>query len=140
MSQMLAPLSFKWRPREWIRVWRGTGDIEHEVQNWFSLHPQCAFNVFDIRVGPVASGASVLQNSDAVQRILGDHKDLLGVEMEIFSVMFAAHVAPAPRPVAIALKSVCDFGDEEKHDDYQKYAAYTSAQVLWKMIERMVGG
>lgn len=97
-------------------------------------------NVFDIRVGPVASGASVLQNSDAVQRILGDHKDLLGVEMEIFSVMFAAHVAPAPRPVAIALKSVCDFGDEEKHDDYQKYAAYTSAQVLWKMIERMVGG
>ena len=51
-----------------------------------------------IHIGPVASGASVLQSSTAMQRVLKQHKDLLALEMEIFSVFFACNVAPLPRP------------------------------------------
>ena len=64
-----------------------------------------------ILIGGMASGASVLQGTDAVTKVLDQHKDVLAIEMEAFSVMFAAQTAPLPRPLAIVAKSVCDFGD-----------------------------
>jgi hypothetical protein len=30
------------------------------------------------------------------------------------------------------MKSVCDFGDEDKSDDWQSYAAFTSATFLYE--------
>lgn len=87
-----------------------------------------------VHVGAVASGASVLQSSEAVKRLIAQHKDLIGVEMEIFSLMFACHTASLPRPKAIAVKSVCDFGDRKKNNKYQPYAAYTSASALRKLV------
>jgi nucleoside phosphorylase len=83
-----------------------------------------------ILLGAMASGASVLQSSDAVKRVLQQHKDVLAIEMEAFSIMFAAHVAPLPRPLPIVAKSVCDNGDGKKNDKFQGYAAYTSARVF----------
>ena len=80
-----------------------------------------------VRVGVMASGASVLQSSDAVQRVVDQHKDLLAIEMEAFSVMLAASSSPSPRPKAIVAKAVCDSGDEKKDDRYQDAAAFTSA-------------
>lgn len=87
-----------------------------------------------IHIGPVASGASVLQSSAAMKRVLNQHKDLLALEMEIFSVFFACHVAPLPRPKAFALKGVCDFGTEKKKDGHQAIAAAVSARVLFNFL------
>jgi len=82
-----------------------------------------------VLLGAMASGASVLQSSDAVSRVLQQHKDVLAIEMEAFSIMFAAQTAPLPRPMAIVAKSVCDNGDGKKNDKYQEYAAYTSSRI-----------
>lgn len=91
-----------------------------------------------IHIGPVASGASVLQSSAAMARVLDQHKDLLALEMEIFSVFFACHVAPLPRPKAFALKGVCDYGTEKKKDGHQKLAAAMSARVLYNFLRAAV--
>ena len=34
------------------------------------------------------------------------------------------------------LKSVCDFADPDKDDDFQAYAAYTSANLLWAFLKQ----
>jgi nucleoside phosphorylase/CheY-like chemotaxis protein len=91
-----------------------------------------------VHIGPVASGASVLQSSAAMKRVLNQHKDLLALEMEIFSVFFACHVAPLPRPKAFALKGVCDFGTEKKKDGHQKLAAAMSARVLYNFLRAAI--
>lgn len=91
-----------------------------------------------IHIGPVASGASVLQSSAAMERVLKQHKDLLALEMEIFSIFFACHVSPLPRPKAFALKGVCDFGTEEKNDGHQEVAAALSARVLYNFLKHAV--
>lgn len=91
-----------------------------------------------IHIGPVASGASVLQSSAAMKRVLSQHKDLLALEMEIFSVFFACHVAPLPRPKAFALKGVCDFGNERKKDGHQALAAAVSARVLYNFLRKAI--
>ena len=83
-----------------------------------------------VLLGAMASGASVLQSSQAVKSVLKQHKDVLAIEMEAFSVMFACQAAPLPRPVPIVAKAVCDHGNSKKNDNYQAYAAYTSARVF----------
>ena len=92
-----------------------------------------------IRIGAMASGGSVLKSSRAVQRIVDQHKDLIAIEMEAFSVMFASQASPIPRPQAIIAKSVCDAGDERKDDRFQEAAAFTSACVFAEMALRYLG-
>ncbi|MEW6450039.1 MAG: response regulator [Pseudomonadota bacterium] len=93
-------------------------------------------NAPKIHVGAMASGGSVLQSHAAVKRVVRQHKDLLAIEMEAFSVMFACQAAPEPRPMPIVAKAVCDFGDGGKNDKYQKYAAYVSAEVFKEYARR----
>nr|UVY99791.1 hypothetical protein K4M19_00101 [Agrobacterium fabrum] len=56
--------------------------------------------------------------------------------MEIYGIYAAAHAASSPQPTFLAVKGVCDFADPDKADGYQRYAAYSSAQVLRLLLER----
>jgi nucleoside phosphorylase len=59
-----------------------------------------------------------------------------GIEMEAYGLYAAAAQSGSPRPTAFALKSVCDFADEQKDDKWQAYAAYTSAEIFRTFAER----
>jgi nucleoside phosphorylase/CheY-like chemotaxis protein len=88
-----------------------------------------------VKVGPLASGAAVLADSDICKQILTQHRGLHGIEMESYAVYAAAQEAPLPKPKAFSIKSVVDFADENKDDSFRKYAAYTSAQTLKVFVE-----
>lgn len=90
-----------------------------------------------LHIDAVASGGSVLQSKSAIAEIRSQHKNLIGVEMEIYSVMAAGAYAPEPRPLTFALKGVCDFGieDKEAYDQYRPYAAYTSVAALSELLK-----
>jgi nucleoside phosphorylase len=94
-------------------------------------------NVPQVHIGAFASGAAVLQSKVAVEAILQHHKDLKAVDMEVYSVMYACHIASNPRPKCIAAKAVSDFGDDKKSDDYQEYAAGVSARFLDELLMRL---
>lgn len=82
-------------------------------------------------IGPVVSGASVVTDPEIVQDVLRNQdRDVLGIEMEVYGVYYAASWANEPRPRFIALKSVSDFADFDKGDKYHAYATYTSAKVF----------
>lgn len=89
-----------------------------------------------LRIGPVASGAAVLQDDTVVKAILEQHRKTIGVEMESYGIFVAATEAPHPQPRVFSIKSVCDFADEMKNDHAQSYAAYTSAAALRLMVEK----
>jgi nucleoside phosphorylase/CheY-like chemotaxis protein len=95
-----------------------------------------ADTVLRMHIGPVASGASVLEDQKIAESILQQHRKLIGIEMETYAVLAAADDAPLPQPKAFSLKSVCDFADTEKNDEYREYAAYTSARTLRVFVER----
>ena len=88
-----------------------------------------------LRIGPMASGSPVVADSDIIQRVTEQNRNLLGVEMEAYGVLAAAAFASHPRPTAFACKAVCDFGDEEKNDHWQAYASYTSAEMMRAFFE-----
>jgi nucleoside phosphorylase len=87
-----------------------------------------------IRIGPMASGASVLAHADVVRSIQDQNRDLLAVEMEAYGVMAAAAACEVS---ALAIKSVCDFADANKDDGWQDYAAYTSAAYFAELLPRL---
>jgi nucleoside phosphorylase len=93
-----------------------------------------------LHLGPVASGAAVLADPNVVDSVKDQQRKLLGIEMEVYGVMTAGENSAKPCPVTFALKSVCDFGDEHKTDEFQNYAAYTSTTFLYQFaLSELVG-
>lgn len=89
-------------------------------------------------IGPVASGAAVLGDSEMAESIVRQQRKLIGIEMESYGVFAAADESPLPQPKAFSIKSVSDFADSGKGDSYQKYAAYTSSAALRVFVERFL--
>jgi nucleoside phosphorylase/DNA-binding NarL/FixJ family response regulator len=89
-----------------------------------------------LAIGPVASGSAVLADGASLEEIKRQKRTLIGIEMEVYGLFAAAHLAPDPQPLPAAFKAVCDFGDPDKDDAMQRYAAYTSARVATEFLER----
>jgi len=86
---------------------------------------------FVLQTGPLACGTSVMANSRAVDlRVRNLYPDTVGLDMESYAVFLAASVVPDPKPKALVVKSVCDYANDEKSDDYQTFAAFTSSRFV----------
>jgi nucleoside phosphorylase/CheY-like chemotaxis protein len=107
-------------------------EITDRIKNeWPGEKPSTSLK---LHVGPLASGASVIADPSVIEGILDYNRKLLGLDMENYAFFHAAAHAPHPRPVAFSAKSVSDMANEKKNSDYQRYAAYTSAQLLYYFI------
>lgn len=103
-------------------------------QRWPATKPKEALNA---HVGPNASGPIVVADGTTLNTIkVTQNRDVIGLEMEAYGVYAAALSAGIPRPSVLSVKSVCDFADPRKNDDMQRYAAYTSAQILSEFLKR----
>lgn len=92
---------------------------------------------FKIHLGPMASGASVIADLSTTNSIAIQQREVLAIEMEAYGVMSAVEYAKSPQPTAIIIKSVCDFADKNKNDDWQKYASYTSAAFANELFQHL---
>jgi nucleoside phosphorylase/CheY-like chemotaxis protein len=104
-------------------------DIKHQ---WHGEKPD---NELSVLIGPLASGASVVADGITISKVKMQHKELLGIEMETYSIFAVAEESTEPRPQAFSMKSVVDFGDGSKDDRFQRYGAYTSAQAMKYFVE-----
>lgn len=86
----------------------------------------------NLHVGPLATGSVVLEDQSIVASIIEQHRNTLGIEMEAYGVAYASELLGID---SIIIKSVCDFADPAKNDDYQSYAAFTSAKTIEKFIQ-----
>lgn len=101
-------------------------------RSWRGEIPQHELSMI---IGPLVSGAAVLADNTTRQKIFQQHRGILGVDMETYSVFAAAQESPTPRPIVFSMKSVVDFADPEKTDRFQHYSAYTSAQAVKHFVE-----
>lgn len=97
-----------------------------------SMRPQHAL---DVHLGPIATGAVVLEDPSVVEAILFTNRETVGIEMEGYGFMLASKLASSMQPITLLIKSVCDFADPSKDDLYQGYAAYTSTKYALKLIQ-----
>ena len=96
-------------------------------------------NECHIHIGPMACGTTVVANSEVVEKqVHSQYSNTAALDMESYAVMYATKAAPAPKPMGIVIKSVCDYANEEKSDQYQKFAAFTSAQFSKLLYEKFL--
>lgn len=89
----------------------------------------------NIHIGPFASGSGVVENKKVIEEIKGHSRKLIGIDMETYGVFYAAKNCSRPKPIAVfSIKSISDFGDPDKDDKFQPYAAFTSASFLYNFI------
>ncbi|MFA5976437.1 MAG: hypothetical protein WC859_09790 [Elusimicrobiota bacterium] len=128
------PAAYQWRLDERLRVKAkalgGTPSLLARIYEAYGL--QKPSNIPEVHVEAMASGASVLQASSLMADVGGQHRNLVGIEMESYAVFTACQQSAEPRPECISIKSVCDFGDEDKTDSAHRYAAYVSATFLFE--------
>ena len=94
-------------------------------------------NEFHIHIGPMACGSYVVANSKVVDKTikaLFPHTE--GLDMESYSVLYVAENAKEPRPKALVVKSICDYADSSKSDQYQRFASYTSSGYVKYLLEK----
>lgn len=94
-------------------------------------------NEFHVHIGPMACGTSVVANHEFVnRRVLSLFSSTIGLDMEAYGVAYAAVNYSSPSPTPIIIKGICDYADEEKSDQYQKFAAYNSCQFAKYLLEK----
>jgi nucleoside phosphorylase len=87
-----------------------------------------------IHMGPLGSGAAVVAAQAPVAQVREHWRKLVGIEMEAYGVHLACKQASRNPPMFLCMKSICDFADAEKDDDWQHYAAYTAAQLFHAFV------
>lgn len=78
----------------------------------------------------IATGNWVLSDSVTIDKILFANRKVKGVEMEIDAFYAACKQYPDTSLDFFAVKSICDFADKEKCDEFQSYSSFTSAKCL----------
>ena len=62
----------------------------------------------------------------------------MGIDMEAYSIFAAAAESILPPPKALVLKSVVDFADPDKNDEFRDYASFTSVRALQEFASRYI--
>lgn len=96
-------------------------------------------NELNLIIGPLACGNAVVANKKIVEELIKPHsRKTVGLDMESYGVFYAANNTSRLKTEFLCFKSICDFADSEKNDDYQNYSAYTSAEFTKYFIENVL--
>lgn len=96
-------------------------------------------NPCHVYIGPMACGSTVVANRELLEKqIYTQYQHTAGLDMESYGVVYAANHASDPKPTPIIAKSVCDFADSKKSDDYQRFAAYSSCEFAKYLYEKVL--
>lgn len=110
-------------------------NILTEIKNNWSNPPTFNLNILH---GPMACGPSVVANEEYInEHILIHARKTIGLDMESYGLFYACNYMNK-KAKAICIKSVSDFANKEKGDDYQMYASYTSASFAKYLIENIL--
>jgi nucleoside phosphorylase len=115
-----------------LKQWQSTKENRDKiVRNWASRRPGTELL---IHTGPMFSMPTVQQTSEVINKTLLQWRKLAAVEMEAHAVHRACNDTTDPAPLYLCAKSICDFA-ANKDDDWQHYAAYTSANFAKVFVE-----
>jgi nucleoside phosphorylase len=109
------------------RIAKAPGLLDKTQKAWPATKPKTALSA---RFGPMFTGTAVIADPDVSGALADMQRKLVGIEMEAYGVLCAAKFSGGSVPTTFILKSVSDFADDEKDDDWQAYASYTSATLM----------
>jgi nucleoside phosphorylase len=89
---------------------------------------------FSTNYGLIACGNAVVKSTAFREKLLKEKEKMIGGDMESFGVASACFAAERGTG-CIVVKAICDFGDEDKSDDFQSLAAHNSFEFILSCLE-----
>jgi len=94
--------------------------------------------VLQCYVGPMASADLVVKDVEKLGEAVEADRKTIAIDMESYAFMSAARLANTRW--SFVVKSVSDFADAKKDDEYREYAKYTSTRFFIQMVQSLVEG
>jgi len=92
------------------------------------------FPVPRVHFNPIASGEKIIADEDIKLEFKNHFAELIGVEMESYGT--AKAVLSSGKPIKfLVIKSIADWADTSKNDDWHEYATKISAEFIINLIE-----
>ena len=118
-------------------AWALTGAGREHIKRILYLEPDGPDHLpFAVHVGPMASGSAVMAGRDTWERLTTAHRSVLAVEMEAATVATVAYERQVPH--WLVAKGVMDHADVHKDDRFKRFAARTSAEVLFALLGKLM--
>jgi len=116
-----------------------SASLPEEIMPYLRKAAKSIENPCHVYIGPMACGSTVVANRELLEKqIYTQYQHTAGLDMESYAVVYAANHANDPRPTPIIAKSVCDFADSQKSDEYQRFAAYSSCEFAQFLYEKIL--
>lgn len=90
------------------------------------------------KLATFTSGSAVIASEAYIDQVADYHRRVAGLDMEVYGILRAAHLA-ACKPEVICAKTVVDLAGGEKNDDLQPYGSSISAKFIIEMLEAYFG-
>ncbi len=104
--------------------------IEKISQEWNSSHQDKPIHP-KLFIGPMPSGASVICDTTLFNEIIKpQHRKCLALDMETYGVYYSVKNTSTNSIEFLSIKSVSDFADNDKNDNYHNICCYLSANFL----------
>jgi nucleoside phosphorylase len=109
-------------------------------QEWTAKDPRPEHSI-SLHLAPFASGSAVIADSEVFEEIKQHQRRVRGLDMETFGVAKAVHYESNIK--FLAVKSVCDFGNEEKAEDahdndkYRSFCCAMSAAFIKRFLNKL---
>ncbi len=108
------------------------------ISEWKALYPDkhIAPKVY---LSPMPSGAAVICDETVFSELIRpQHRKCVGLDMESYGVYFASKYCVKETIDFLSIKSVSDFADIEKNDNYHDICCFISSRFLIKFLERHI--
>ncbi len=109
--------------------------LMESVWRFFYHHPNSKDRQLapNIHWGVVASGEKVIADDKTLSELQKHWPKLVGIEMEGYGVAHAIYTAES-RPEFFMVKSICDWANPDKNDEWQEYAADVAAVFVVNLL------
>jgi len=126
------PLEVDTRLLQRLRQWESNKrDVLDAIcRSWIGAPPHTRLG---LHVGPMGTGARVVNAEEPVTEIMEHWRKLLGLEMEAYAVHRACKETIEPAPKFLCLKSISDFAHNQG-DSWREYAAFTAAWLCYRFL------
>lgn len=91
----------------------------------------------NVTLGATSSGSSVVAHRDVIGKIRDANENLIGVDMEGFGFTYACQHTPVVKPQSIVIKTVADYCDQTKNNDFHDECCVLSSNVAKIIIENL---
>lgn len=119
-------------------TYSGESILQTVVDRWNGIHRDKLLTP-NLKFCPMPSGASVICDPSLFEEIIKpQHRKCKGFDMETFGVYYAIQYTSINPIDFISIKSVSDFADAEKDDNYHDACCYLSSNFLKECIYKEI--